>query len=104
LFEGSLRYNGLTRRVGFHPCKSRSFTSLILLGSVAAAVHAHPAPSAAVSCATAAAVELDKQKKAHEAAIANCVAMWDRATHMTKTEWSRTCRRVQDRLRQLELR
>jgi hypothetical protein len=53
--------------------------------------------------ATAESVELDKQK-AHAAAIANCEAMWDSATHMTKTEWSRTCRRVQNRLRKLELR
>jgi hypothetical protein len=53
--------------------------------------------------ATAESVELDKQK-AHAAAIANCEAMWDSATHMTKTEWSRTCRRVHNRLRKLELR
>jgi hypothetical protein len=44
------------------------------------------------------------QQKAHAAAIANCEAMWDSASQMTKTEWSRTCRRVQNRLRKLELR
>jgi hypothetical protein len=34
----------------------------------------------------------------------NCKALWDSATHMTKTEWSRACQRVQNRLRQLEQR
>jgi len=76
--------------------------SLILLASAGAAERADPAPSVAMA-ATAESVELAKQK-AHAAAIANCEAMWDSATHMTKTEWSRACRRVQDRLRKLDLR
>jgi hypothetical protein len=75
--------------------------SLILLASAGATVRADPAPS--VVAAPVASVELDKQK-AHAAAIANCEAMWDSASQMTKTEWSRTCRRVQNRLRKLELR
>jgi hypothetical protein len=50
-----------------------------------------------------ASVEAGKQK-AHAAAVADCEAMWDRATHMTRKEWSRTCQRVQIRLQQLELR
>jgi hypothetical protein len=77
--------------------------SLILLASAGATVRADSAPSVAMVAATAESVELDKQK-AHAAAIANCEAMWDSATHMTKTEWSRTCRRVQNRLRKLEVR
>jgi hypothetical protein len=77
--------------------------SLILLASAGATVRADPVPSVAMVAATAESVELDKQK-AHAAAIANCEAMCDSATHMTKTEWSRTCRRVQNRLRRLELR
>ena len=40
---------------------------------------------------------------ARDAAVADCEGMWDRGTHMTRQEWSRTCRRVQDRLRLLEL-
>jgi hypothetical protein len=46
-------------------------------------------------------VEADEEK-ADAAAIANCEAMWDRDTHMTKKEWSQTCRRVQTRLRRME--
>ena len=49
------------------------------------------------------AVEPTKQS-AHETAVADCELMWDRGTHMSKREWSQTCRRVQNRLQQLELR
>ena len=48
-------------------------------------------------------VEPTKQS-AHETAISDCERMWDRGTHMTKRDWSQTCRRVQNRLQQLEIR
>jgi len=48
-------------------------------------------------------VEPTKQS-VHETAITDCEHMWDRDTHMTKRDWSQTCRRVQNRLQQLELR
>jgi hypothetical protein len=38
----------------------------------------------------------------HEKAIADCERIWDRGAHMTKQEWSRTCRRVQTRLQRLD--
>ena len=77
---------------------------LILAPSVGAALaQAVPASSAPTSGATETSIEVAKQK-AHAAAVANCEAMWDRATHMTRNDWSRTCRRVQNRLQQLELR
>jgi hypothetical protein len=38
----------------------------------------------------------------HEKAIADCEGIWDRGTHMTMQEWSRTCRRVQTRLQGLD--
>lgn len=38
----------------------------------------------------------------HEKAVADCERIWDRGTHMTKQEWSRTCRRVQTRLQRLD--
>lgn len=43
------------------------------------------------------------KQSVHDAAVANCEGMWDRGTHMTKIEWSRTCRRVQNRLYQFDL-
>ena len=50
------------------------------------------------------AAEVASKRAALETAVADCESMWDRGTHMTKKEWSRTCRRVQDRIQQLELR
>jgi hypothetical protein len=42
------------------------------------------------------------QKRARELAVASCESMWDRGTHMTKQDWARTCRRVQNRLQSLD--
>jgi hypothetical protein len=44
------------------------------------------------------------KQSAYETAVADCERMWDRGTHMTKRDWSQTCRRVQHRLEHLELR
>jgi hypothetical protein len=66
-----------------------------------------PAEVAAVARSAAAprsAAEAASKRKAHEAAITDCERMWDRGTHMSKRGWSQTCRRVQDRLQQLEVR
>lgn len=48
----------------------------------------------------------DAQSKqiAHNAAVASCEQMWDRGTHMSTQEWSRACRRVQNRLKLLDVR
>jgi hypothetical protein len=43
------------------------------------------------------------EKAAYEAAVADCIRIWDSGTHMTKQQWARTCRRVQDRIQQLQL-
>jgi len=37
-------------------------------------------------------------ERTHDSEIADCMQMWDSRTHMTKQEWSRTCKRVQTRL------
>jgi hypothetical protein len=37
-------------------------------------------------------------------AMADCQRHWDRGTHMTRHAWSQTCRRVQERFRQLDIR
>jgi hypothetical protein len=39
----------------------------------------------------------------HDAAVADCVKMWDAGTHMTRQAWSHTCKRVQTRLDNLNL-
>jgi hypothetical protein len=69
-------------------------------GIASAEVPVSPRPPAG---AGSLAVEAAKQS-AHETAIADCERMWDRGTHMSKRDWSQTCRRVQNRLQHLELR
>jgi hypothetical protein len=34
----------------------------------------------------------------HDSAVAACKEMWDAGTHMTKQQWSNTCKRIQTRL------
>jgi len=34
---------------------------------------------------------------------ADCVKLWDNKTHMSKAEWSRTCRRIENRLQNLNV-
>jgi hypothetical protein len=33
----------------------------------------------------------------------DCVKLWDSETHMSKSDWSRTCRRVENRLQNLKV-
>jgi hypothetical protein len=42
-----------------------------------------------------------ERQKADAAAVLDCEQMWDQGTHMTRQDWSRTCRRVQGRLQNL---
>ncbi len=39
----------------------------------------------------------------YDGAVANCVQMWDRGTHMTQRQWLHACKRVQNRLQSLPL-
>jgi hypothetical protein len=39
----------------------------------------------------------------HDTAVMDCIKMWDSGTHMTKQQWSRTCKRVQTRLDNLKV-
>lgn len=48
--------------------------------------------------------ESEEQRRAHVAAVTNCEQMWDRGTHMSVQEWARACRRVQNRLKLLDVR
>jgi hypothetical protein len=72
-------------------------TMVCLSASVVSAEVVAPRPAGA-------AAEAASKRSAIEAAVADCERMWDRGTHMTKKEWSQTCRRVQNRIQQLELR
>ena len=72
---------------------------LLLLALSAGSALSQTAPADPATTTTS--IEAGKAK-AYAAAITNCEGMWDRDTHMTRNEWSRTCRRVQARLKQME--
>jgi hypothetical protein len=79
-----------------------SAVSTLLIVSLSAGVASGQAVRAAPSAA-ATSTE-DSKDKEYAAAIANCEGMWDSGTHMSREQWSRTCRRVQAHLKQMELR
>ena len=43
------------------------------------------------------------RKKPENEALASCLAQWDKGTHMSRQEWSRACRRVANRLQNLNV-
>jgi hypothetical protein len=45
----------------------------------------------------------DKSASAVTDSLASCLAMWERATHMSRQEWARACQRVDDRLRSISV-
>jgi len=43
--------------------------------------------------------EASKGKDGATDALTTCLAMWEPATHMSRQQWARACRRVADRLK-----
>ena len=43
------------------------------------------------------------RKKPANEALASCLAQWDKGTHMSRQEWNRACRRVANRLQNLNV-
>ena len=76
---------------------------LFTLGADLAAAQVAPVPPAPASTLPKAREPVSAQNRTDADAIADCDRMWDRGTHMTKQEWSRTCRRVQNRLQQNQI-
>jgi hypothetical protein len=75
----------------------------LLLGTGAKLAFAQTVPpSAPTTGAQPSRATIVTEKKADEAAVADCEQMWDPGTHMSRQDWSRTCRRVQDRLQRSE--
>jgi hypothetical protein len=79
----------------------------LMLGNVAALAQTGVLPSAAPSSgaakSTAKSPGVAAGKNAVNDEYADCMQLWDKGTHMTKQEWSRTCRRVQNRLNQVQM-
>ncbi|MBX9590764.1 MAG: hypothetical protein K2X43_15755 [Hyphomonadaceae bacterium] len=64
---------------------------------------AQPGKEPADGRAAAKAVGTPNGRKTTGDALASCLAMWDRKTHMSKQDWGRTCRRVANRLENLTM-
>jgi hypothetical protein len=58
-------------------------------------------PATASGGATGAAQRTGKNPIAEH--YSDCVKLWDNQTHMSKAEWSRTCRRIENRLQNLRV-
>jgi len=43
------------------------------------------------------------RKKPANDALASCLAQWDKGTHMSRQEWNRACRRVANRLQNINV-
>jgi hypothetical protein len=63
------------------------------------------APAAAQPKAPAAtpAPAVKQSTRGPEQEYAECLNMWDAATHMTRAEWAATCRRIQNRLNDITM-
>jgi hypothetical protein len=77
-------------------------TLLLCLSAILAAAEM-PVGKVAPSAAKVPAKPSANQAAIRGQAVADCEGFWDRGTHMTKQEWSRTCRRVQSRLERLDV-
>jgi hypothetical protein len=71
----------------------------LVVGSTAAFAQTLSAPPAKVLPTLN---QADAKQRAHVAAVSDCEKMWDRGTHMSTQQWSRACRRVQNRLKLLD--
>jgi hypothetical protein len=80
------------------------FMVALLLGTGGGRVFAESPAGVTRSPVAPSAEAVSAPDDAYQAAVTSCVKMWDRGTHMTKSEWLRTCRRVQDRLEHLPVR
>jgi hypothetical protein len=107
-----------------HMRTALALLSLIWIGGTALAQVAPttpPAPKAAAdakdAASTPAAAKKTKQARREKVAattkparatppdaLASCLQLWEPATHMTRSEWTRACRRVDARLKAATLR
>ena len=71
---------------------------LVLSAGVAFAQTGSTAPSPATPTSA-----LRTGKSVVEENKAECMRLWDAGTHMSKQEWSSTCRRIQSRLENLKI-
>jgi hypothetical protein len=105
-YRGGLSIHGHAAR-GLTPISRRmelaiAATLLLCLSAILAAAEM-PVGKVAPSGAKVPGKPSANEAAIREQAVADCEGFWDRGTHMTKQEWSRTCRRVQGRLERLNV-
>jgi hypothetical protein len=79
----------------------------------AASAQTNPLPPASASAPPGTSITPAKPLSPAEAAlaakttadqnIADCMRLWDKGTHMSRQEWSSTCKRIQTRLQNLKV-
>jgi hypothetical protein len=74
----------------------------LLMGAGAALAQVAAPPPPTTGAITKSDAKALAAKKTAEG-IAECMKLWDSGTHMTKSEWARTCRRIQTRLENLKI-
>jgi hypothetical protein len=68
----------------------------------AGTAYAQVNPSASEGTTQGQAVQGAKESQAVRVARADCMRLWEPATHMSKEDWARSCRRVEGRLQEIE--
>ena len=81
----------------------RILSALLLLCSSAGVVLAQAVPTLRQAGPQRLPAGIPAKPSAFEEAVSDCEHMWDRGTHMSRKEWSQTCRRVQARLQNLKI-
>jgi hypothetical protein len=77
----------------------RSLISVaVIAAGIAGAALAQTGPPAKQPDARA---QPDTAREAATDAFTSCLSQWEKATHMSKREWERACRRVANRLQNL---
>ena len=81
----------------------RSLLALLLLCFHADVILAQAVPTPGQTAPVRPPADDRAKPSAIAEAVADCERMWDRGTHMSRKEWSQTCRRVQTRLQSLKI-
>jgi hypothetical protein len=103
-YRGGLYVHGLaTRGVTISRRMELAIAAILLLClSAIFAAAEMPVGKVAPSVAEVPGKPSARESAIRDQAVADCERIWDPGTHMTKQEWSRTCRRVQTRLQRLD--
>lgn len=87
----------------------RALMAISILGCIAGAAAAQTTPPAPpTEGAGAQSGKSDAERRSAKRnntseALASCLAQWDKGTHMSRQEWNRACRRVANRLLNLNV-